>query len=254
MGRLEKIVVITVLFLVAVILGISLNGGGEEEALEVAARNRRKAAADVAEAGVEKSEAGGVMSASVKLDAPAAPVAGNVGQDLSKVAQPAPAVVTPAPIAAQPVASSFLVTTVGLEPTSSDEVMVYTWKAGDSFKALAQTYYGSPLHVARLRAANEGQDEAKLTAGTRIQVPAKSASGDVRVAAAPAAAGAAAPSAAWANGMYTVKSGDVLGSISKTVYGTTKHWKRIHDANRDVIGDDPNRLKVGMQLRIPEVK
>lgn len=252
MGRLEKIVVITVLFLVAVILGISLNGGGEEEALEVAARNRRKAAADVAEAGVEKSEAGGVMSASVKLDAPAA---GNVGQDLSKVpAQPAPAVVTPAPIAAQPVASSFLVTTVGLEPSSSDEMMIYTWKAGDSFKALAQTYYGSQLHVARLRAANEGQDETKFTAGTRIQIPAKSATGDVKVAAAPAVAGAAAPSAAWAGGMYTVKSGDVLGSISKTVYGTTKHWKRIHDANRDVIGDDPNRLKVGMQLRIPEAK
>jgi nucleoid-associated protein YgaU len=54
--------------------------------------------------------------------------------------------------------------------------------------------------------------------------------------------------------MYTVKSGDVLGSISKTVYGSTKHWRRIYDANRDVIGDDPNRLKVGMQLRIPELK
>lgn len=256
MGRLEKIVVITVLFLVAVILGISLNGGGEEEALEVAARNRRKAAADVAEAGVEKSEAGGVMSASVKLDAPAA---GNVGQDLSKVpAQPMPVVVTstptPAPIGAQPAAGSFLVTTVGLEPTTSDEMMLYTWKAGDSFKALAQTYYGSPLHVARLRAANEGQDETKFVAGVRINVPAKSAAGDVRVAAAPAAAGAAAPSAAWTNGLYTVKSGDVLGSISKTVYGSTKHWRRIYDANRDVIGDDPNRLKVGMQLRIPELK
>ena len=255
MGRLEKIVVVTVLFIVAVILGISLNGGGEEEALEVAARNRRKAAAEASEANVEKSEAAGVMSASLQLDTPAA----NVGQDVSKVGAPAPAVVTPVatPAQAAPAAGAFLVTTVGLEPTTSDDMMVYTWKAGDSFKALAQTYYGTPLHVARLRAANEGVDDTKLAAGARVLVPAKAATNEVRAqgaVAAPAAAGAPVAAAAWAGGLYKVKSGDVLGTISKNVYGSTKHWKRIYDANKDVIGSDPNRLKVGMELRIPELK
>ena len=52
--------------------------------------------------------------------------------------------------------------------------------------------------------------------------------------------------------IYTVKQGDVLGSIATAVYGSAKHWKRIYDANRDVIGDDPNKLKVGTKLRIPE--
>ncbi len=255
MGRLEKIVVVTVLFIVAVILGISLNGGGEEEALEVAARNRRKAAAQASEASVEKSEAAGVMSASLQLDAPAA---GNVGQDMSKVpaAAPAPAPVA-TPVVAAPVAGSFLVSTVGLEPTTSEDMMIYAWKGGDSFKSLAQTFYGTPLHVARLRAANEGIDDAKLAAGTRILVPAKAATNEVRAAGAVAApAGAAAPVGAtsWVNGLYKVKSGDVLGTISKNVYGSTKHWKRIYDANKDVIGSDPNRLKVGMELRIPELK
>jgi len=259
MGRLEKIVVVTVLFIVAVILGISLNGGGEEEALEVAARNRRKAAAEASEANVEKSEAAGVMSASLKLDAPAA---GNPGQDLSKVPAPAPAGSAPVapvatPVAAAPVAGSFLVTTVGLEPTTSDDMMLYTWKAGDSFKSLAQTFYGTPLHVARLRAANEGIDDTKLAAGTRVLVPAKAATNEVRAAgtlAAPAAGAAPVAAVAWAGGLYKVKSGDVLGTISKSVYGSTKHWKRIYDANKDVIGTDPNRLKVGMELRIPELK
>lgn len=255
MGRLEKIVVVTVLFIVAVILGISLNGGGEEEALEVAARNRRKAAADASEAGVDKSEAAGVMSASLQLDTPAA---GNVGQDVSKVT-PAPAVVAPVatPVGAAPVAGSFLVSTIGLEPTTSDDMMIYTWKAGDSFKSLAQTYYGTPLHVARLRAANEGMDDTKLAAGTRVLVPVKAATNEVPaagVAAAPVGAAAPAGATAWANGLYKVKSGDVLGTISKNVYGSTKHWKRIYDANKDVIGSDPNRLKVGMELRIPELK
>ena len=256
MGRLEKIVVVTVLFIVAVILGISLNGGGEEEALEVAARNRRKAAAEASEAHVEKSEAAGVMSASLKLDSPAA---SNLGQDLSKVATPTPAVVAPVatPVQPAPVAGSFLVTTVGLEPTTSDDMMIYTWKAGDSFKSLAQTYYGTPLHVARLRAANEGVDDTKLAAGARVLVPSKAATNEVRAAgalAAPAAGVAPAAAVAWAGGLYKVKSGDVLGTISQSVYGSTKHWKRIYDANKDVIGTDPNRLKVGMELRIPELK
>jgi len=254
MGRLEKIVVVTVLFIVAVILGISLTGGGEEEALEAAARNRRKAAAQAGEANVEKSQAAGVMSASLKLDAPAA---GNPGQDLSKVPAPAPAVVAPTPVVAAPVAGSFLVTTVGLEPTTSDDMMLYTWKAGDSFKSLAQTFYGAPLYVARLRAANEGIDDTKLAAGTRVLVPSKAAMNEVRGAlgvAAPALGAAAAVSVPWTGGPYKIKDGDVLGTISQTVYGSAKHWQRIYDANKDLIGSNPNRLKVGMELRIPELK
>ena len=29
-------------------------------------------------------------------------------------------------------------------------------------------------------------------------------------------------------------------------------WQRIYEANRDVIGDDPGRLKVGAEPRIPQ--
>jgi len=49
---------------------------------------------------------------------------------------------------------------------------------------------------------------------------------------------------------YTVQSGDTLGSIAKKFYGDGRRWPTIAAANKDVL-PDPNRLRVGMKLRIP---
>ena len=54
-----------------------------------------------------------------------------------------------------------------------------------------------------------------------------------------------------AYGTYTVQKGDNLGGISMKVYGTSKRWKQIFEANQDVL-KDPNRLKAGQVLRIPK--
>jgi hypothetical protein len=35
------------------------------------------------------------------------------------------------------------------------------------------------------------------------------------------------------------------------VYGQSKLWNRIYEANKDAIGSDPAALKVGAVLRIP---
>ncbi len=59
--------------------------------------------------------------------------------------------------------------------------------------------------------------------------------------------------APWPSGrVYVVKKGESLGSISKKVYGTTKHWKDIQAANRDVI-PDPTRMRPGIELRLPRI-
>jgi nucleoid-associated protein YgaU len=47
---------------------------------------------------------------------------------------------------------------------------------------------------------------------------------------------------------YTVKSGDSLSKIGQH-HGVA--WRDIHEANRDVIGDDPDLIKPGQKLRIP---
>jgi len=52
---------------------------------------------------------------------------------------------------------------------------------------------------------------------------------------------------------YTVQAGDTLSSIAQKFYGdgNKQSWRKIYDANKAVIGPDPNQLKVGMILTIP---
>ena len=49
---------------------------------------------------------------------------------------------------------------------------------------------------------------------------------------------------------YTVKKGDTLTSIAKRLTGSS-NWRPIYNANRAVIGGNPNRIKVGQKLTIP---
>ncbi len=46
---------------------------------------------------------------------------------------------------------------------------------------------------------------------------------------------------------YTVKSGDNLTKIAK-IYNTT--WQNIYNTNKDIIGNNPNLIKVGQKLLI----
>ncbi len=52
--------------------------------------------------------------------------------------------------------------------------------------------------------------------------------------------------------IYTVKTGESLWSIAAKpeVYGKATSWRRIFDANRDVL-KSPNHLRPGMTIKIP---
>jgi polar amino acid transport system substrate-binding protein len=52
---------------------------------------------------------------------------------------------------------------------------------------------------------------------------------------------------------YVVEAGDTLSKIAGRVYGDVSptSWQRIYEANRELIGDDPSRIEVGMTLAIP---
>ncbi len=49
---------------------------------------------------------------------------------------------------------------------------------------------------------------------------------------------------------YVVQKGDSLWSISKALYGRATQWRRIFDANRDLL-KTPDSLRAGMTLKIP---
>jgi len=52
---------------------------------------------------------------------------------------------------------------------------------------------------------------------------------------------------------YTVQPGDTLSIIAQKFYGdgSEASWRKIYEANRAVIGNDPNQLQAGMVLVIP---
>nr|WP_052759484.1 LysM peptidoglycan-binding domain-containing protein [Paenibacillus sp. DMB20] len=50
---------------------------------------------------------------------------------------------------------------------------------------------------------------------------------------------------------YSVKSGDSLFKISAKVYGDGNNWRKIYNANKKVVGPNPNVLKPGIKLVIP---
>jgi nucleoid-associated protein YgaU len=49
---------------------------------------------------------------------------------------------------------------------------------------------------------------------------------------------------------YVVTKGDSLSAIAKREYGDVQEWRRIYDANRDII-KDPDLIYPGQTLRLP---
>lgn len=50
---------------------------------------------------------------------------------------------------------------------------------------------------------------------------------------------------------YTVQKGDTLQKISTKFFGTTKKWKKIFNANQDIL-KSPDKVRPGMTLKIPK--
>jgi nucleoid-associated protein YgaU len=50
---------------------------------------------------------------------------------------------------------------------------------------------------------------------------------------------------------YTVAAGDSLSKISKEFYGNVNQYMKIFEANKNIL-TDPNAIKVGQQLVIPD--
>jgi nucleoid-associated protein YgaU len=50
---------------------------------------------------------------------------------------------------------------------------------------------------------------------------------------------------------HTVVKGDSLSKIAKRVYGDAQQWRRIYDANRDIVSD-PDLIYPGQVLKLPD--
>ena len=52
---------------------------------------------------------------------------------------------------------------------------------------------------------------------------------------------------------YTVRPGDSLSKIAKSLLGDAKKWRLLYEANKDVVGSNPDLIKPGQVLKIPKV-
>lgn len=50
---------------------------------------------------------------------------------------------------------------------------------------------------------------------------------------------------------YIVNQGDYLIKIAKQVYGDSSRWREIYEANKELIGSNPDLIQPGMELDIP---
>jgi nucleoid-associated protein YgaU len=253
MGKVEKLVVLSVLFLVALILVVSIT---MDDPQVVAAGG---VPADERQIAMVPNDAPAGAAAGAALVAPPIDSTPPMGSTLSASVQPAPAAKAPAQ---QAPAGSMLVTLEGLEDSVLPDFKLYTWREGDSFRLLANTYYGDWKKLTLLRQANAGNEDVK--AGDRIYVPvydnpnlpqpegagtlAEEPAAKPTPEKAPATEKTAAAKSSAAGRVHVVKSGESLWIIAKKELGDGSRWKEIQELNGL---KKPEAIKVGMKLKLP---
>ncbi len=116
----------------------------------------------------------------------------------------------------------------------------HTIASGDSFSSLALRYYGDANLFGAIQRANPGVDSGRLKIGQVVVIPDRTAAATISETPLPSP-----------GGTHTVASGETLSKIASRRLGRANLWEQIYSINRDVIGDDPANLKVGMVLKLP---
>lgn len=150
----------------------------------------------------------------------------------------------------------------GFQETLDDEVPVvdesaqpepvqqkkYTIQKGDSFAKIARKVLGDEKYTKVLVNANPQCDPLSLSVGDEIVVPDIT---DARKAATGNSESKKPIKTEIDPNVYIVQKSDTLIKIAEKLYGNKLDWKKLYDANRDIL-DDPNTLVPGTEIRIPQ--
>jgi nucleoid-associated protein YgaU len=114
----------------------------------------------------------------------------------------------------------------------------YVVRDGDTMSSIALDWFGDPNKWDLIAKANL-VDPNRLRVGQVLRLPPRDATRTP-----PGRVGRTEL-------IHVVAPGESLTSIARSYYGDVAAWERVHDANRTLIGNDPDRLEVGMKLVIP---
>lgn len=124
----------------------------------------------------------------------------------------------------------------------------YIVQPGDTFSSIAAKMYGSKNLYHVLVKANPTIEPTRLKPNMEINVP---SSDSVRAERGSVSLQSEAETIIDANRQYRIQTGDTLHGIALRLYGKSAMWSSIYDANKEKIGPDAGRIKVGMVLTLP---
>ncbi len=143
-----------------------------------------------------------------------------------------------------PVLETTTSTTTGTPVELASGERSYTLKKGDSYYSIAKQELGNAARWKEIEKLNNIPAE-ELRVGKTIKLPSKEAA---------VTSITKSPTLDSTSGsdsrVHVVASGETLMDISKKHYGTTAKWKDIIKANPGV---DPEGLKVGQKLNLPDI-
>ena len=128
----------------------------------------------------------------------------------------------------------------------------YTIAQGDTLYGIAMKHYGDARGAQIIETANPGLNPKALRVGDKIILPDKPAPAEKLPGPAASGAAATAPAGAPAGKVYVVQKNDTLIGISKRIYGDASMYRKIFEANKDILSSPNATLHVGEKLRLPE--
>jgi nucleoid-associated protein YgaU len=136
-------------------------------------------------------------------------------------------------------------------PTATETT--HTVASGETMSSIAKRYFGSENKWTLIAKANPSVDPSSMKVGAKLRIPSQGAvtlAGGSGTTVTPKSSGST-PGATAGGGNHVIASGETLSSLARKYYGSTKHWRKIYEANKSTIGSDPAALKVGQSLVIP---
>jgi nucleoid-associated protein YgaU len=146
---------------------------------------------------------------------------------------------------------------VTAEQQRHDVRTTYVTQPGDSLWTIAERHLGGTAGdarimklVERIAELNRGQPQPEggaledshwIRPGWRLTLPGRPA-------------GETSLPTTQADQTYTVRPGDSLSEIADRLWGDAERWPDLYEANRGVVGGDPDLIRPGQVLSIPQAK
>ncbi len=135
-----------------------------------------------------------------------------------------------------------------LVPVVPPEFIDYVVRPNDNAHRISKHFYGTTSHYRSIMRANPGVSFDRLRAGRSIRVP----KDPHNVQGLPIEDTSPGDASEDPVVTYTVRTGDTLSDIAKTVYGKASLWRLIRDANTEQLRRrDGTDIRPGMVLVIP---